>query len=811
MKQYQGLTSLLLGGAAILVAQAPAMAAATLVTGVQLRQTSRGVEVFLQTQNGERPQIFTVVRGNDLVADVINTQLRLPQGNAFRQDNPYPGIASIVVNQLDANSVRVTVTGTDSPPVGQIAGRDARGILFGFSPGNGAAAESPAPPSPQSAGLPGLPPGPSVQVPPASRPAAPSQPLPTSPNVLVPNPEVTIDGVPVAPGGVPPAAFSPSAAPPLLPRAIAPPVGDIAISTTDSSGATLDLGTNERVPRLVLRDAPVREVLSLLVRQAGLNVAFSADMSAQTGQGAQPAQAGQAGQAAAGSEGPKISLDIENESVQDVFNYVLRLSGLQANRIGRTIFVGTRLPNELRDVVIRTLRMNQVGARQAAGFLASMGAESSVTSTQEQTEVTATPIEGTTQAITRSSTRVATKIESLTAPPSANVQPILRGLQVLVDERLNTVTVVGPRRLVEIASAQLVQLDLRQRQVAVNVKIIDVNLSAQDNYNSSFSFGVGDSFFVNDGGSAAVNFGSLNPPSITTTTSTPLSPPITANPLATKTPFSNTSGLMTVPLTGTNGATGVILNPVAPATQNPYSPGISDYTPGTATTAGSATTGIFPFIQYPKRFLSLLQAQVTSGNAKILTDPTLVVKEGQQAQVNLTEDVVSNVQTQTNATATLSTTTTSATIGKAGLILGIQVLRIDDNGFITLNVTPKVTSVASTQTFSNNTISLLAERSLNSGEIRLRDGQTLILSGIIQEQDRTNVSKIPILGDLPIIGALFRKTTRTNTRAEVIVVMTPQIIDDSERSPFGYGYTPGRDVRPLIERQGLPNGSSPSR
>ncbi|WP_026098207.1 type IV pilus secretin family protein [Kamptonema formosum] len=807
MRKYQELAFLLLGGGAVLVAQAAAAAAPTQVTGVQVRQTNQGVEVFLQTENGERPQIFTVVRGNDLVADVINTQLRLAQGNAFRQDNPYPGIASIAVSQLDANSIRVTVTGTGSPPAGQIVGRDARGILFGFSPGNGTAAASPVPPRPPSAGLPAIPPGPPAQVPPPPRPAAPSQPLPSSPSVMVPNPEVTIDGMPAAPGSVPPLAASPSAAPPLLPRAIAPPVGDIAISTTDSSGSTLDLGTNERVPRLVLRDAPVREVLSLLVRAAGLNIAFSGDTSAQPGQPGQPAQAAQA---AAGAEGPRISLDIENEPVQDVFNYVLRLSGLQANRIGRTIFVGTRLPNELRDVVIRTFRMNQVGARQAAGFLASMGAESSVTTTQEETQVTAVPIQGTDQAITRTSTRVATRIEPLTAPPTVNVQPVLRGLQVLVDERLNTVTVVGPRRQVEIASAQLVQLDLRRRQVAVNVKIIDVNLSSQDNYNSSFSFGVGDSFFVNDGGSAAVNFGGLNPPSRTAATSTPLSPPITANPLATQEPFVNTNGLTAVPFTGPGGTTGLILDPRAPVTENPYSPGIATYTPGEADTAGSATAGMFPFIRYPKRFLSLLQAEVVSGNAKILTDPTLVVQEGQQAQVNLTQDVIGNVQTQVNATATQSTTTTTATITKAGLILGVQVQRIDDNGFITLNVTPKVTSIADTESFGGTTIALLAERSLSSGEIRLRDGQTLILSGIIQEQDRTNVTKVPILGDLPIIGALFRRTNRTNNRAEVIVVMTPQIIDDSERSPFGYGYTPGRDVRPLIQRQGLPTGNSPN-
>ena len=67
------------------------------------------------------------------------------------------------------------------------------------------------------------------------------------------NPEVTIDGVPAQPLGT---ARPISPTPPLLPRAIAPPVGDIAISTLNAAPALIDVGSAERIPRLVLRDAP---------------------------------------------------------------------------------------------------------------------------------------------------------------------------------------------------------------------------------------------------------------------------------------------------------------------------------------------------------------------------------------------------------------------------------------------------------------------------------------------------------------------------------------------------------------------------
>jgi type IV pilus assembly protein PilQ len=205
--------------------------------------------------------------------------------------------------------------------------------------------------------------------------------------------------------------------------------------------------------------------------------------------------------------------------------------------------------------------------------------------------------------------------------------------------------------------------------------------------------------------------------------------------------------------------------------------------------------------------LTALQAQITSGNAKILTDPTLVVQEGETATVNLTQEVVGNIESETESAEGIVTRTVTAEIREAGLILEIAVNRIDDNGFISLAVNPRVTAIGNIQNLSvgddTNQIALLNVRQLRSGQIRLRDGQTLILSGIIQETDRTTVSKVPILGDIPLLGALFRSTNRSNQRQEVIVLLTPQIIDDSAGSSFGYNYTPGRESRQILQREGI--------
>jgi type IV pilus assembly protein PilQ len=796
VKQLHGNSFILAAAAFVFVAAQPVSAQTSQITDVQLNPVDGGINLVLKTSSGSRPQVFTTKRGKSLVADIINTQLRLPQGNSFRQDNPAPGITSVAINQLDANSIRVTVIGEKGVPNTQPVKRGGSGITLSYSPGTEVAAGTPTPTAPAA--------------------STPSQPAP-----VVPNPQVSVDGTPAQAAGP---GQPGTAAPPFLPRAVAPPVGDIAISNTDASPSVIDLGTQERVPRLVLRDAPVREVLSLLARAANLNLAYAAG-----GQGADGKPA------AAGGDGPTISLDIENEPVQDVFNYVLRLSGLEANRSGRTIFVGSNLPNATRDTVMRNLRLNQVTVGVALNFLVGLGAESAVSRERQVTSVSAVPVGTGAAPITQTQTTTESRVENQRID-FQDSKPLLRGLQALGDERTNSLTLIGPPKLVEMAMAQLGQLDIRRRQVAVNVKIIDVNLLNTQDQNTSFSFGVGNNFFTNDGGAASLNFGGSRPATSAEAAGSVTSTPVIRNPI-TGAPFFDPNSGVSVPGTtpGTivvdsngntfrtqNSGTGIFYTPVAP-TGNPLRPGFSSITPATDNivtlnadgttsvsqgTLGSAVASLPSLYQFPKRFLASLQAQVQSGNAKILTDPTLIVQEGQSANVNLTQQVVGNIKREIVRDDNIATETISAEKDNVGLTLAVKVDRIDDNGFVSLSVAPVVKAPQAPATINvgsggSQQIFLVSERSLNSGLIRLRDGQTLILSGIIQDTDRTSVSKIPILGDIPLLGSLFRRTNRQNQRQEVIVLLTPQIMDDSERSSYGYNYTPSPEVRRTLERSGL--------
>ena len=64
--------------------------------------------------------------------------------------------------------------------------------------------------------------------------------------------------------------------------------------------------------------------------------------------------------------------------------------------------------------------------------------------------------------------------------------------------------------------------------------------------------------------------------------------------------------------------------------------------------------------------------------------------------------------------------------------------------------------------------------------VRIKDGETLVIGGLIQEEERKTVGKVPILGDIPLIGMLFRDTTSTKSKNEMIIMITPKIVTDTE-------------------------------
>ena len=177
---------------------------------------------------------------------------------------------------------------------------------------------------------------------------------------------------------------------------------------------------------------------------------------------------------------------------------------------------------------------------------------------------------------------------------------------------------------------------------------------------------------------------------------------------------------------------------------------------------------------YPNNsFYSYIESVVVSSNAKTLAQPTLLVQEGEKAIVQAGESVITGVSKNTQENGTVEFVNQRKTMG---LTLDVDVQKIDDNGFISMKLIPEISVPIPAGTQEGVAIYNEITRKLESGLIRLRDRQTLILTGVIQDSDRQIARKWPLLGDLPLIGQLFRSSSSSRQKNELVIIVTPSIL-----------------------------------
>lgn len=172
---------------------------------------------------------------------------------------------------------------------------------------------------------------------------------------------------------------------------------------------------------------------------------------------------------------------------------------------------------------------------------------------------------------------------------------------------------------------------------------------------------------------------------------------------------------------------------------------------------------------------------------KLLANPTIVAMDGTASSLNITDEVPT-INSTTSLSAGVSVTTSTITKQQAGITMSITPT-ISNDGSVTLNVIPKVTQpLREIRIVSNGNVTstvLLSERQLTVAAARVKDGETLVLGGLLREAQSDNVNKIPGLSDLPIVGAMMRASnTARKQRTELVLMITPHILKEEAITYF---------------------------
>ena len=461
-----------------------------------------------------------------------------------------------------------------------------------------------------------------------------------------------------------------------------------------------------------------------------------------------------------------IYINLTNREYSSALNSILLASGLQATFRDGIIYAGPDIDTKpIGETISKTFRLNQVTAKAAGEYLGNLGAEVSITTT-----VTVSVSEGLSSDEQVAGTS-STNTNSSTSTPESNIYSSkvgpLVGLFGVTDERLGSITLVGNPRLIDLAESYLLRIDAKQRQVALDIQIIDFDLDNDFVASNSSYFRDGNTYILSREGNATALIGDIFPPTDAQFRGVGALPeddsPFPSDPIRS--------------------------DPRAPTNRRPD---------------GGSLSGLTPDYKHDTLY-SFIQTSITSGAAKVLARPSIILMEDNLASAQSSGEsdvegvgefvggiglsgrpnegrIVAGQTVITNWSAAEEGAGCTAEFSTAGISLSARINKIDDSGFVTFQLTPQLSAV--TGTFTNptcgNAISnILSQRILETGIVRVRSGDTLLLTGVITDEDIASVTKWPLVGDIPLIGQFFRAQTRSRRKRELIITARPTILKNN--------------------------------
>lgn len=167
-----------------------------------------------------------------------------------------------------------------------------------------------------------------------------------------------------------------------------------------------------------------------------------------------------------------------------------------------------------------------------------------------------------------------------------------------------------------------------------------------------------------------------------------------------------------------------------------------------------------------------ISAMISEGKANVLSSPSIRTLHGREAKIMIGEEIpYQQTTTQLSPTAQTGVVQTNVVFREVGVKLTV-VPFINPDNFVTLSVKPEVSSFKG---WAENNTPIISTKS-SVAQLLLKDGETVIIGGIIDDHGTEKTNKVPVLGDLPFVGRLFRLDAKENRKTELVIFITPHII-----------------------------------
>jgi general secretion pathway protein D len=172
-----------------------------------------------------------------------------------------------------------------------------------------------------------------------------------------------------------------------------------------------------------------------------------------------------------------------------------------------------------------------------------------------------------------------------------------------------------------------------------------------------------------------------------------------------------------------------------------------------------------------------LRALEEVGKLNVLSRPYILTSNNQMAKITVGKEVPFIKDTRTTETGQTINTIEYEDIG---IILEVTP-NINPEGLVIMDVKPEIsTTTAETVPISETVNAAVFAKRSSESRVAVKNGQTIVIGGLMQDQETESVQKVPLLGDIPLLGELFKRTTKEKEKTELLIFLTPQVAGESQ-------------------------------
>ncbi len=187
----------------------------------------------------------------------------------------------------------------------------------------------------------------------------------------------------------------------------------------------------------------------------------------------------------------------------------------------------------------------------------------------------------------------------------------------------------------------------------------------------------------------------------------------------------------------------------------------------------------YDLVKSSETFTALIDAMKEQGQVNILSSPTVSSMNNQKAVIKLSTKEVSWVTSSyLNATGDVLLSYTSPQIDEVGLFLDVTP-QVADNGVITMQIHPSISEkLRDSVSPDGESIKPVIDTREVDTVIKTRNGQTIVIAGLITDKLNDNIRSVPVLGDIPVVGTFFKQTVQEKRKSELVILITPYVLTD---------------------------------